>query len=145
MPAVGDPHLSGGKLVKDQPFAFVARVEVKPNVTGEGLQGPDAEDARRRGDRRPGRHEQIESSSSARTTVEPVTGRDVVQAGDMVVIDFDATMDGSPSPATRARTSPSRSPTGELIEGNLPQLEGAKVGGTRSSTTPSPPTTGSTR
>ena len=33
--AVSDPHLSGGKLVASQPFAFTANVEVRPVVSAK--------------------------------------------------------------------------------------------------------------
>ena len=37
--AVGEPHLSGGKLVEKEPYAFTVRVEVKPNVTAKDYKG----------------------------------------------------------------------------------------------------------
>lgn len=33
VPAVGDPHFSGGKLEAQKPYAYTARVEVKPELT----------------------------------------------------------------------------------------------------------------
>ncbi len=129
VPAISDPHLSGGKLVKDQPFAFTARVEVKPNVTVKEWKGltlkklaAEVTDAQV--------DEQVKRLQDSRTTVEPVAGRDVVQAGDLVVIDFDATKDGKPFPGNTGRGVTVEVAKGELIEGNLPQLEGGKLGAT---------------
>ena len=109
--AVGDPPLTGGTIDAQKPFAFTARVEVKPIVDAEGLQGRDAPkfDTAVTDERV---NEQLESHARVqRTTVEPVEGRDVAQQGDLVVIDFDATVGRQALPRQHtAATSRSRSP-----------------------------------
>jgi trigger factor len=52
----------------------------------------------------------------------------VVQKGDLVIIDFDATVDGQAFPGSTSREVTVEVIDGQLIEGNLPQLEGVKVG-----------------
>lgn len=127
VPVIGDPHMSGGAIVKDQPFAFTARVEVKPDVSAKDYRGlglkklaAEVTDAQVQ--------EQLLRLTQSRATVEAITSRDVAQKGDFAVIDFDATKDGAPFPGNTGRGVTVEVAPGELVEGNLPQLEGAKVG-----------------
>ncbi|MDP2276252.1 MAG: trigger factor [Archangium sp.] len=128
--AVGDPSFSGGKIEAQKPFSYSARVEVKPVVSAKdykGLELPKFElgvtDERVT--------EQLDRMLGQRTQVIAVEGRDVVQKGDLVVIDFDATKEGAAFPGNTGRDVTIEVLDGELIEGNLPQLEGAKLGGTK--------------
>ena len=128
--AVGDPSFSGGKIEAQKPFSYSARVEVKPVVSAKdykGLELPKFElgvtDERVT--------EQLDRMLGQRTQVVAVEGRDVVQKGDLVVIDFDATKNGAAFPGNTGRDVTIEVLDGELIEGNLPQLEGAKLGGTQ--------------
>ncbi|MBL8924238.1 MAG: trigger factor [Myxococcaceae bacterium] len=125
--AVGEPHYSGGKLVPNATYAFTARLEVKPEVTikeykGLALQKLDSaiDDAKV--------NEQLERLRSSRSTLEPVSGRDVAKQGDMAVIDFDATKNGEAFPGNTGRNVTVEVAPGELVEGNLPQLDGMKLG-----------------
>lgn len=125
--AVGDPSFSGGKLELQKPYAYSARVEVKPVVAAKdykGLELPKLDDAV------PEERvtEQLERMRNQRTEVVTVSGRDTVQKGDLVVIDFDATKGGQPFPGSNGRDVTVEVADGQLIEGNLPELEGAKVG-----------------
>lgn len=125
--AVGDPSFSGGKLEPSKPFAYSARVEVKPKIEVKDYKGLElpkldtgVDDAKV--------NEQIERIRNQRTEIVPVEGRDVVQKGDLVVIDFDATKDGQPFPGNTGRDVTVEVAPGVLIEGNLPELEGVKQG-----------------
>ncbi len=127
--AVGDPSFSGGKIEAQKPFSYSARVEVKPVVSAKdykGLELPKFElgvtDERVT--------EQLDRMLGQRTQVVAVEGRDVVQKGDLVVIDFDATKNGAVFPGNTGRDVTIEVLEGQLIEGNLPELEGAKLGGT---------------
>jgi trigger factor len=129
--AVGDPHLSGGKLEAQKPFAFTARVEVKPALTPKDYKGLvlkkiSTEVTDEKVD------EQINRLRESRATIEKIDGRDIAQAGDMAVIDFDASLDGQPFPGSRGRDVTVEIRPGELINGQLPQLEGLKVGDKKS-------------
>ncbi|MEW6435202.1 MAG: trigger factor [Myxococcota bacterium] len=127
VPAVGDPQLSGGAIEAQKPFAFTARVEVKPEITPKDYKGlvlkkftTDVADEKV--------EEQLARLRESRTTVEKIEGRDVAQKGDLALIDFDATKDGQPFPGNTGRDVTVEVADGQLIEGNLPQLEGMKVG-----------------
>lgn len=125
--AVGDPSFSGGKIEAQKPFAYSARIEVKPVVVAKdykGLELPKFE----LGVNEERVTEQLERMRTQRTEVQKVEGRDVVQKGDLVVIDFDATKGGQPFPGNTGRDVTVEVADGELIEGNLPGLEGAKLG-----------------
>ncbi len=125
--AVGEPHYAGGKLVPNATYAFTARFEVKPELTvkefkGLSLKKHDAtiDDAKVT--------EQIDRLRESRSTLETVAGRDVAKLGDMAVIDFDATKGGEAFPGNTGRNVTVEVAAGELVEGNLPQLDGMKVG-----------------
>ncbi len=125
--AVSDPHLSGGKLVASQPFAFTARVEVRPVVETKEYKGlgltkfeTAVTDEKVK--------EQIDRMAQSRVTTEDVTDRTVVAKSDLAVIDFDATIEGQPFPGNTGHDVTVEVAEGQLIEGNLPQLEGAKLG-----------------
>jgi trigger factor len=130
LPAVGEPHLSGGTIEASKPFAFTARVEVKPKITPKDYKGLTlkkfstevSEDKV---------EEQIERLRQSRTTIEKLEGRDVAQRGDLAVIDFDATRGGQPFPGSTGRDITVKVADGELVDGHLPQLEGVKVGETK--------------
>lgn len=125
--AVGDPAFSGGKLESTKPYAYSARVEVKPVVTAKDYKGLTlpAFDASVADERV---NEQINRFREQRTEVVDVTDRDVVKQGDLVVIDFDAMKGGAPFPGNTGRDVTVEVAPGELIDGNLPALEGAKKG-----------------
>lgn len=128
--AVGDPSFSGGRIEADKPYSYSARVEVKPEVVAKdykGLQLPKFEVSVTE----ESVSEQIDRMLTQRTQVVLVEGRDVAQKGDLVVIDFDATKNGATFPGSTGRDVTVEVMEGQLIEGNLPQLEGAKVGSTQ--------------
>jgi trigger factor len=125
--AVSDPQLSGGKLVAAQPFAFTANVEVRPVVSAKDYKGVTlikfdtaVSDEKVK--------EQVDRMVQSRVTTEEVSDRTVVAKGDLAVIDFDASIDGQIFTGNAGRDVTVEVIEGQLIEGNLPQLEGAKVG-----------------
>ncbi len=125
--AVGDPQFTGGKLEPTKPYAYSARVEVKPEITPKDYRGLTLKkfDTAVTDDKVT---EQIERLRSSRTTLNDVTDRQVVHQGDMVTVDFDATIDGAAFPGNTGRDVTIEVIDGQLIDGNLPQLEGAKLG-----------------
>ena len=128
--AVSDPQISAGKLSLDQPYAFSARVEVKPKLVPQGYQGlalkkhetavTDQQVA-----------EQISRLRETRTEMKPVEGRDVGQDGDLAVIDFTALSDGKEFPGNSGTAITVELKGGELVDANMPQLVGVKVGETK--------------
>ncbi|MFZ5442757.1 MAG: trigger factor [Myxococcota bacterium] len=127
VPAVGDPSFQGGKLEAQKPYAYSARVEVKPVVTAKDYKGLELAKV---DDSVPEERvtEQLERMRQQRTEVVKVEGRDTVEKGDLVVIDFDATKGGQPFPGNTGRDVTVEVIDGQLIEGNLPELAGAKLG-----------------
>jgi trigger factor len=128
VPAVSDPSFSGGTLAPNAPFAFTARVEVKPKVEAKDYKGVtlkkfDASVADAAVE------EQVEKLRQSRAEVAEVTDRTAAKAGDMVTIDFDATKGGAAFPGNTGRDVTVEVAPGELVDGNLPQLDGVAVGG----------------
>jgi len=95
--AVGEPHSSGGRIEAQKPYAYTARVEVKPVVAPQDYKGlaltkHDASVSDEKVS------EQLERLRTSRATLSPVEGRDVVEKGDLVKVDFEGTIDGQPFP-----------------------------------------------
>lgn len=125
VPAIGDPHFSGGKLEAQKPYAYTARVEVKPVVSPKDYKGLtlkkfDTAVTDERLD------EQLTRMAQSRSALTEVTDREQVNKGDLVVVDFDATIDGAAFPGNTGRDVTIEVIEGQLNDGNLPQLEGAK-------------------
>lgn len=125
--AVGDPSFSGGKIEASKPFSYSARVEVKPVVSAKDYKGLDLPKVES-GVTDDRVKEQLDRMLAQRTEVVTVAGRDTVQKGDLAVIDFDATKNGAAFPGNTGRDVTVEVVDGQLIEGNLPDLEGTKVG-----------------
>lgn len=130
VPAVGEPTFTGGKIEAQKPVSYSARVEVRPSVTPKDYKGLvlPAIDATVPDEKV---QEQLNRLAEQRVEAVAVEGRDVVQKGDVVTIDFDATIDGAPFGGNTGRDVTVEVVDGQLIEGNLPQLEGAKLKGTQ--------------
>lgn len=124
--AIADPHVTNGKIDLGQPFAFTARVEVKPQVTAKDYQGLKLK-----------KHEaavtdatideRLEAIRQNLSEVEAVQGRDVAKAGDVAIIDFTASIDGKGFPGDKGVGVNVELSPGELVQGHLPALEGVKV------------------
>ena len=130
LPAMGDPQFSGGAIAPNKPLAFTARVEVKPEITVKDFKGlklkrfevkitDTAVD------------EQIERMLNSRSQVSPITDRDIAKLNDFAVIDFDATTDGKAFTGNTGRGVQVEVVAGQLIEGNIPELEGMKIGASK--------------
>ena len=127
VPAVGNPQVVPGKLVASGPYTFEARVEVKPEVQAKDYQElplPKADtevtDAQV--------ETQLTQLRESRSTVEPVEGRDVAQAGDLATVDYAATIDGQPFPGSDRTGVDVSVEVGELVDSKIAALEGVKVG-----------------
>jgi trigger factor len=124
---VSQPQVTPKELKADQPFAFEARVEVKPKVEVKDYQGlplPKAEAGVSDGEV----DAQLENMRQSGSRLEPVEGRDVGAPGDFASIDFEATIDGAPFPGSKAEGITVEIAPGELVESNIAALEGVKVG-----------------
>ncbi|MCY1046281.1 trigger factor [Corallococcus sp. bb12-1] len=125
--AVASPQVTNSGIKPNAPFNFEARVEVKPRVEAKDFEGVSLTkiDASISDE---AVNEQIERMRQNVGRVEPITDRDVAASGDQVTIDFEAKVDGNAFPGSKADGIGVRVQAGELIEGNIPQLEGVKVG-----------------
>lgn len=125
--SVGDPHFSNGKLSTAEPYAFTARVEVKPRVQAKDYKGlkltkrddgvTDAEV-----------DERIGTLRERQADLAAVEARPL-KKGDYAVIDFDAKVDGKDFPGSKAEGVTVEVTEGALIQGNVPEIEGVSPGG----------------
>lgn len=125
--AVADPHVTNGKLDLTQPFAFTARVEVKPVVVAKDYKGI----ALKKNEQTVTEQtidERIEAIRQNLSKVEKVEGRDVAQAGDVCLIDYTATIDGKEFAGGSAKDALVEVAPGDIVQAKIPQLEGVKVG-----------------
>ncbi|MGA9524193.1 MAG: trigger factor [Myxococcaceae bacterium] len=129
--AVANPQITNPSPIDPaQPFKFEARVEVKPRLEPKEYDGLElAKQDITVGDDKI--NERIERMRNTMGRLEPVEGRDVAQASDFAQIDFDAQIDGKEFPGSKAENITVEVVEGDLIRGNVKELEGTKVGETK--------------
>lgn len=92
---VARPHIAMEKLIPGQPFRYSATVEVRPDITITDYEGIEVEKPL-------GIVEEAEVDAALARLAEsfaqllPVSDRDVVAAGDVVRLDYSATIEGKP-------------------------------------------------
>src|SRR5262249_38979169 len=128
--AVGAPQLTPVRLDEQKPFAFEARVEVRPKVEPNDYRGlplkrvqatvTDAEV-----------DERLEAMRQRVARLEPVEGRTVAETGDFAIVDYTGTIDGQPFTGSQAEDVTVEVAAGDLMRGNVPELAGTVVGQTR--------------
>ena len=125
--AVGQPQVTPTPLKAGVPYSFQARVEVKPKLDPKSykdlaLKPVDAtvDEAKVA--------ERLESMRNRMGELKPVEGRDVAQAKDFAIVDYDGTRDGQPFAGGKAENITVEVAPGELVESNIGVLEGVKVG-----------------
>ena len=125
--AVGAPQLTPVRLDQEKPFAFEARVEVRPKVDPKDYRGL------------PFKHvavavtdaqvdERLEAMRQRVARLEPVEGRTVAETGDFAIVDYTGTIDGQPFPGSAAEDVTVEVAAGDLMRGNVPELTGMVVG-----------------
>ena len=122
------PKVAPGALAQGADFSYSAEFEVQPDVQltkhkGLEVAKVDATVANDAVD------EQLESMRKAASQLEPVTGRNVAQKGDTVVVDFNGTMDGKPLQGGKADNALVEIGGENYIPGFAEGLEGAEVPG----------------
>ena len=128
--AVGAPQLTPVRLDQEKPFAFEARVEVRPKVEPKDYRGlplkrvqasvTDAEV-----------DERLESMRQRVARLEPVEGRTRAETGDFAIVDYAGTIDGQPFPGSKAEDVTVEVAPGDLMRGNVAELGGTLVGQTK--------------
>ena len=125
--AVGAPQLTPVRLDQEKPFAFEARVEVRPKVDPKDYRGlpfkrvqvavTDAEV-----------DERLEAMRQRVARLEPVEGRTVAEPGDFAIVDYTGNIQGQPFPGSAAEDVTVEVAAGDLMRGNVPELAGTVVG-----------------
>ena len=120
---VAEPRLETGELNEAQPFAFTAVIEVKPDIELKNYRALPVE--RVRADVS---DEDVDRALKAlqdrNAQLEAVEGRDRVEDGDYVLIDFSGSVDGKPFPGSTAESY-----AVDIGAGNaLPEFEQGLVG-----------------
>lgn len=127
--AVSDPQVTNDRLDPNEPFTFQARVQVKPKIEAKdylelSLKKADASVSEQKVD------EQLEKLRQNLSRLEPVQGREVAQAGDFALVDYEGTIDGKELPGGKAENVTVEVAPGEFLESKAQALEGAPIGST---------------
>jgi trigger factor len=136
--AVGEPQVTGARLVLDAPFAFEATVEVRPEVAPKDYQGlllkrltPSVEEAQVEA--------RIEQLRQRLGRLEPVESRTVAELGDFAVVDYQGSVDGKPFEGGSGEGVTVEVAKGEVTSGNVEALVGLALGETREALSQFPP------
>jgi trigger factor len=128
--AVGEPQVTGARLVLDAPFAFEATVEVRPEVAPKDYQGlplkratPKVEEAQVEA--------RIEELRQRLGRLEPVEGRTVAELSDFAVVDYQGTVDGQPFEGGSGEGVTVEVVPGAVTSGNVEALVGLALGKTQ--------------
>ncbi len=128
---VAPPRVTGADALKaGEPFHYQANVDIKPKVEPKDYEGlaikksaveitdaiVDAE---------------LEKLRQSMSTLAPVEGRTVAEAGDFAVVDWEGTIDGKSFTGGKAEGATLEIAPGSFGQGNAPELAGAAVGDTR--------------
>ena len=127
--AVSNPQVTNDRLDPNEPFTFQARVQVKPKVEakdyfGLALNRVDASVGEAKVD------EQLEKIRQSLSRLEPLEGREVAQAGDFALVDYEGTIDGKELPGGKSENVTVEVAPGEFHESKVQALEGARIGST---------------
>jgi trigger factor len=128
--AVSNPQVTNRGLRPNEPFAFEARVEVRPRFEPKDYLGIPIKRATPKLDETLVT-DQLERLRLRTARLEPIPDRDQARPGDWALIDFEATIRGQPFPGGQGENVTIEVSAGELPQGHLPQLEGAVVGKTK--------------
>src|SRR5262249_24248440 len=121
--AVSNPQVTNDRLDPNEPFTFQARVPVKPRIEAKDyldlpLKKVDASVADAKVE------ERLEKIRESLSRLEPLESRDVAQAGDFALVDYEGTVDGKEFPGAKAENATVEVGPGEFLEGKAPALEG---------------------
>src|SRR3990172_972141 len=120
---VSHPEVEADPLEEDRTFTFSAVVEVKPDIEAKNYLGLEVEKLKLKVE-----DEQVDEAlrrlQHSHAQLEPVEGRDAVERGDFVVLDFTGSIGGKPFSGGEARNYPVEIGSGEA----RPQFEAALIG-----------------
>jgi trigger factor len=129
--AVAPPQvdLEGQGIDASQPFRFSARVEVKPRLEPKDYRGLEVEH-RTANVTDEMVSEELTKLQDSMAQLVPVEGRFEAQEGDYATVDHQTFVDGQPYPKGSGEGVTMRVGAGDLFQGFVPQLAGAKLGDT---------------
>ncbi len=120
---VAEPRLETGELNEAQPFSFTAVIEVKPDIELKNYRALPVE--RMRADVSDEDVDRaLKGLQDRNAQLEAVEGRDRVEDGDYVLIDFSGSVDGKPFPGSTAESHAVDIGAGKA----LPEFEQGLVG-----------------
>lgn len=125
--AVGRPTIQNGRIQQDQPYAFEAKVEVKPRLEPKDYRELPLKKVDGAVDEAKVT-ERLEAMRNRMGRLEPIEDRDTAQTGDYATLDYEGTLEGKTFEGGKAENITVEVGPGELVEGKIPQLEGVKVG-----------------
>lgn len=125
--AVANPSVTDIKFSQQAPLTFEATVQVKPQVEAKEYLGLKLTKVEVKVDQVQV-DQQIDRLRESASRIEPVEGREVATSGDFALVDYDATAEGKPFTGSKQENITVEVIAGELAAGNLPMLEGVKVG-----------------
>lgn len=130
---VAEPAVQRQPLAGSQPLRYTARCEVKPAIDVRDYFDVEVEAAA--ADLSDGEVEaELERLREQRAELRPVEGRNRIEAGDYVVLDYDGTIDGRPFEGGSARDRVLQVGSGSTIPGFEDRLLGAELGRERTFT-----------
>ncbi len=124
---VAVPELEQGELKEGEPYKFVAKVEVQPEVEIKTISGFDIKIEEPKVTQEM-LSEEIERLRLARSVLVPVEGRDVAQKGDTVIIDYEASRDGQLQEGGKRSDHQVELGSGSTVPGFEEEIIGMKVG-----------------
>ncbi|HET8724314.1 MAG TPA: trigger factor [Anaeromyxobacteraceae bacterium] len=127
--AVAAPRVEIGEggVAADRPFSYTARVEVKPVVVPKDYRGLTV--ARKTFEVTDATVEaELERLRQSFGEMVPVEGRDVAEAGDWAVIDYEGSVDGKPFEGGASKGALVQVKDGNFFAGEMIVLQGRKVG-----------------
>jgi trigger factor len=127
---IAPPRVENGDVEPAASFKYTATIEVRPVVEPKdyfGLAAPklDTEVPEKDID------ERLEQLRREQSTFVPVEGRDIVEPGDVVLVDYEGFVDGAPLRGAKREGVMLEAIPGSLLENKAETLVGAKVGETR--------------
>ncbi len=127
LPVVTQPHIVPEHLTAGQPFRYAATVEVRPEITVTDFEGIEVEKQVRRV-----QESDVESSlqrlAESLAQLHPIVDRNEVGPGDMVRLDFSASVNGKPAPGLEGKGRLIEMGKESIFPGFQNQLLGAKKG-----------------
>jgi trigger factor len=135
---INSPVLKETPEIKpDNPFRFVATVEVKPEVEAKSYKGLDVERKTRQVTDAEVAQE-LKALREKATVVEQITDRNTVEKGDLAVVDFFGYVNGETFKGGKGINYTVEVGTGTMIPGFEDNLIGGKIGEQRTFTLPYP-------